>query len=32
MYGLDLPDEVLQKMYYKNAAKIIPGVEVGMFE
>ena len=32
MYGLDLSDEVLQKMYYKNAAKIIPGVEVRMFE
>lgn len=32
MYGLDLPDEVLKKMYYKNAAKIIPGLSVSMFE
>ncbi len=26
IYGVDLPDEVLQKMYYRNAAKLIPGV------
>jgi predicted TIM-barrel fold metal-dependent hydrolase len=25
MYGLDLPDEVLKKLYYKNALRIIPG-------
>ena len=24
MYGLDLPDEVLKKLYYKNALRIIP--------
>jgi uncharacterized protein len=26
MYGLDLPDEVLKKLYYKNALKITPGL------
>ena len=27
MYGLDLPDEVLKKIYYKNALRIIPGID-----
>jgi uncharacterized protein len=27
MYGLDLPDEVLKKLYYKNALRIIPGID-----
>lgn len=27
MYGLDLPDEVLEKLYYKNALKIVPGLD-----
>jgi predicted TIM-barrel fold metal-dependent hydrolase len=27
MYGLDLPDEVLKKLYYKNALRIIPGMD-----
>ncbi|MFU7557376.1 amidohydrolase family protein [Stieleria sp. JC731] len=27
IYGIDLPDDVLQKLYYKNAARLIPGVE-----
>jgi predicted TIM-barrel fold metal-dependent hydrolase len=31
MYGLDLPDEVLKKMYYKNALKIIPGLDASLF-
>lgn len=31
MYGLDLPDEVLKKLYYKNALKIIPGIEASNF-
>ena len=31
MYGLDLPDEVLKKMYYKNAIKIIPGIDKSLF-
>ena len=26
LYGLDLPDEVLKKLYYKNALKITPGL------
>jgi predicted TIM-barrel fold metal-dependent hydrolase len=32
MYGLDLTDEVLRKMYYVNATKIIPGLSIDMFE
>jgi len=32
MYGLDLPDEVLRKLYYDNAARIIPGVRTTQFE
>ena len=28
LYGLDLPDEVLKKLYYKNALRILPGTEV----
>jgi uncharacterized protein len=31
MYGLDLPDEVLKKLYYKNALKIIPGIDKSGF-
>jgi len=31
MYGLDLPDEVLRKIYYKNAIKIIPGIDKSQF-
>jgi predicted TIM-barrel fold metal-dependent hydrolase len=31
MYGLDLPDEVLKKIYYKNALKIIPGIDSSRF-
>jgi predicted TIM-barrel fold metal-dependent hydrolase len=26
MYGLNLPDEVLKKLYYKNALRVIPGI------
>jgi predicted TIM-barrel fold metal-dependent hydrolase len=26
MYGLDLPDEVLKKIYYKNAQRLIPNL------
>lgn len=32
MYGLDLPDEILEKLYYKNALKIIPGLDADMWE
>ena len=31
MYGLDLPDEVLKKLYYKNALRIIPGLNGSAF-
>jgi uncharacterized protein len=31
MYGLGLPDEVLKKIYYKNALRIIPGIDAGAF-
>lgn len=31
MYGLDLPDEVLKKLYYKNALRIIPGLDARLF-
>jgi len=31
MYGLDLPDEVLRKLYYQNALRIIPGLDASMF-
>jgi predicted TIM-barrel fold metal-dependent hydrolase len=26
LYGLDLPDEVLKKLYYQNALKVVPGL------
>ncbi|MEO1023259.1 MAG: amidohydrolase family protein [Bacteroidota bacterium] len=31
MYGLDLPDEVLRKLYYKNALRILPGIDPTLF-
>ncbi len=31
MYGLNLPDEILKKVYYKNALTIIPGLDPSMF-
>ncbi|QLG46913.1 amidohydrolase family protein [Costertonia aggregata] len=31
MYGLDLPDDVLKKVYYKNALRIIPGLDKTLF-
>ena len=27
MYGLNLPDEVLRKLYYQNAMRVIPGLK-----
>jgi predicted TIM-barrel fold metal-dependent hydrolase len=27
LYGLDLPDDVLRKIYYENALRVIPGIE-----
>jgi hypothetical protein len=32
MYGLDLSDEILEKLYYKNALKVIPGLDPDMWE
>ncbi|MBD0776312.1 amidohydrolase family protein [Maribacter sp. ANRC-HE7] len=32
MYGLNLPDGVLKKVYYKNALKIIPGLDNSLFK
>ncbi len=31
LYGLGLPDEVLKKIYYKNALKLIPGIDASLF-
>ncbi len=31
MYGLGLPDDILKKVYYKNALRIIPGLDAGQF-
>lgn len=31
IYGFDLPDEVLKKVYYKNALKLIPGMDAKQF-
>ena len=31
MYGLNLPDEVLRKLYYENALKLIPGLDTSLF-
>lgn len=32
MYGMNLPDEILKKVYYKNALKIIPNIDKSLFE
>jgi predicted TIM-barrel fold metal-dependent hydrolase len=31
MYGLELPDEVLKKLYYGNALRVIPGIDRSAF-
>ena len=31
MYGLDLSDDILRKVYYKNALRIIPGIDRTLF-
>ncbi len=31
MYGMELPDEVLKKVYYKNALRVIPGIDASAF-
>ncbi len=32
MYGLELPDSVLRKVYYQNALRVIPGIDASLFE
>jgi uncharacterized protein len=32
MYGIGLPDDVLKKIYYKNAMKLIPGLDEKLFK
>ena len=32
MYGLALPDSVLQKIYYKNAMHVVPDIDNAVFE
>ena len=32
MYALNLPDEVLKKVYYKNALKLFPSIDKSLFE
>ena len=31
LYGMDLPDEVLRKIYYANALEVVPGIPRGQF-
>lgn len=31
MYGLHLPDEILKKVYFKNALRIVPGLDKTLF-
>jgi uncharacterized protein len=31
MYGIGLPDDILKKVYYKNALRIIPGIDKTLF-
>ncbi len=31
LYGLELPDEVLRKLYYGNAIRLIPGIDTSRF-
>jgi uncharacterized protein len=31
MYGMGLPDEILKKIYYKNALRIVPGIDKSLF-
>ena len=31
MYGLDLPDDVLRKVYHGNALRIVPGIDRSLF-
>ena len=31
MYGIGLPDDILKKIYYKNAMTLIPGLDMSLF-
>lgn len=31
MYGMNLPDDVLKKVYYQNALRVIPGIDKSLF-
>ncbi len=31
MYGLGLPDDILRKLYYKNALRILPSIDASLF-
>jgi predicted TIM-barrel fold metal-dependent hydrolase len=31
MYGMALPDNILKKIYYKNAIRIVPGIDKTLF-
>ena len=31
LYGMDLPDDVLRKIYYANALSVVPGIPRGQF-
>ncbi len=31
MYGMELPDNILKKVYYKNALRIIPNIDKNLF-
>ena len=31
LYGMDLPDEVLRKVYYENALRVVPGIADDQF-
>ncbi|MDB5246226.1 MAG: amidohydrolase 2 [Segetibacter sp.] len=31
MYGMGLPDEILRKVYYKNALRIVPNIDKSLF-
>jgi hypothetical protein len=32
MYGMGLPDDILKKVYFKNALRIIPNIDKSLFE
>ena len=32
LYGLNLPDKILKKVYYQNALKIFPNINPNLFK